>query len=143
MEGVSENEKMSLVERKRQEAFASVLAELEARFQTSMSASFETGGREYELTSAEDCMVAYAQHMRSQVKALYEEIVAKNDYREEQAVAKLLELFTTYDRLIALYTELRSYYPSAAQRIEAHVPSLTQIAVHGEVLWKEVQSKKQ
>lgn len=140
MEGMSEGEKLSLVEQRRQEAFASVLNELEARLSKDIGSSFEAHGKEYPLTSAEDCMVAYAQMMQTQVKELYSEIVAKNDYREEQAVVKLLELFNMYERLIALYTELRSYYPKAASRIEAHVPSLTQIAEHGERLWEEVQA---
>jgi len=142
MEGLHQNEKVSLVEQKRQEAFSAVLDELEKRLQETIGSTFESHGREYELTSAEDCMVAYAQKMQSEVRVLHAEIVAKNDYREEQAVAKLLELFSMYERMIALYTELRSYYPKAATRIEAHVPSLTQIAEHGERLWEEVQSHK-
>jgi len=141
MEGMDEAETMSLVERKRQEAFARVLDALDERLQNSIGNTFESHGREYPLTSAEDCMVAYAQMMQSEVVTLHAEIVAKNDYREEQATAKLLELFNMYERLIALYTELRSYYPRAASRIEAHVPSLTQIAEHGETLWEEVQAK--
>lgn len=142
MEAPNEGEQISLVERKRQEAFAAVLDALDERLQNSIGNTFEAHGREYPLTSAEDCMVAYAQMMQNEIASLHTEIVAQNDYRQEQATAKLLELFNMYERLIALYTELRSYYPRAASRIEAHVPSLTQIAQHGEALWEEVQSKK-
>lgn len=142
MEALPE-EHMSLVERKRQEAFASVLNELEERLHRGIGTSFESHGREYPLTSAEDCMVAYAQTMLVEVSDLHKEIVAKNDYREEQAVAKLLELFSMYERLIALYTELRSYYPATASRIEGHIPSLSEIAAHGQKLWEEVQSRNQ
>lgn len=140
MEGVPNNEQpRSLVEQKRHEAFTSVLDALDARFAGGVGKTFESHGREYTLTSPEDCMVAFAQMMYQEAHALYLEIKAKNDYREEQAVAKLLELFKTYERLIALYSELRSYYPAAAMRIEAQVPSLTQIAEHGKELWKDIQ----
>lgn len=142
MEGITPEEKLSLVEQKRQEAFKVVLEQLQERLQSSIGTTFEAHGREYPLTSPEDCMVAYAQMMQSEVKSLYTEIVARNDYREEQAIAKLLELFTMYERLIALYTELRSYYPKAASKIEEHIPSLSEIAEHGERLWNEVQEHK-
>jgi len=142
MEAFNDKEKLSLVERKRQEAFSVVLDALQERLSKALGTTFESHGREYPLTSAEDCMVAYAQMMQAEVQILYTEILAKKDYREEQAVAKLLELFSMYERLIALYTELRSYYPSAASRIEAHVPSLTEIAEHGTKLWEEVQEGK-
>lgn len=142
MEKIPHEEKMSLVERKRQEAFASVLDALEEKLNAGIGATFESHGREYPLTSAEDCMVAYAQTMQVEAKKLHAEIVAKNDYREEQAIAKLLELFNMYERLIALYTELRSYYPTTASRVEIHIPSLTEIALHGNQLWEEVQSHK-
>lgn len=140
MEGIPEEEKISLIERKRQEAFVSVLDALESRLSGTIGSTFESHGREYPLTSAEDCMVAFAQSMQWEVKKLYDEIVARKDYREEQSIAKLLELFNMYERLVALYTELRSYYPSAASRIEAHIPSLTQIASHGQTLWDEVKA---
>ena len=81
MEALPE-EHMSLVERKRQEAFASVLNELEERLHRGIGTSFESHGREYPLTSAEDCMVAYAQTMLVEVSDLHKEIVAKIDYRE-------------------------------------------------------------
>jgi hypothetical protein len=134
--------KESMVERKRQEAFAEVCDALDARLGKGIGKTFESHGREYELTSAEDCMVAFAQMMQAEIKALYTEIVAKEDYREEQAAAKLLELINTYERLIALYAELRSYYPSAASRVEAHIPSLSEIAEHGRRLWEEIESTK-
>jgi hypothetical protein len=139
MEAMSEEEHMSLVERKRQEAFSLVLDEFEKRIENGIGPSFSSHGREYPLTSTEDCMVAYAQMMQSEIAMLHKEVVSKGEYREEQATAKLLELFSMYERLIALYTELRSYYPKAASRIEAHVPSLTEIVVHGDSLWAEVQ----
>lgn len=142
MEKPKGEEKMSLVERKRQEAFASVCDNLDERLSKGITPTFESGGREYELTSAEDCMVAFAQSMKNEIVALHKEIVEKNDYREEQAAAKLLALITTYERLIALYAELRSYYPKAAARVEEHIPSLNEIAEHGQKIWNKVKSKK-
>ena len=144
MEGVEggENKKESLVERKRQEAFAQVCDALDARMEGGIGTEFESHGRKYELTSAEDCMVAFAQTMRDEITELYQEVVARQDYREEQAAAKLLALITMYERMIALYAELRSYYPNAAARVESHIPSLNEMAEHGKALWEKVQSEK-
>lgn len=137
-----ENERlMSLVERKRQEAFAEVCDELDTRLEKGIGKTFESNGRTYELTSAEDCMVAFAQTLQNEIRALYEEIVAKDDYRQEQAAAKLLALINMYERMIALYAELRSYYPNAAARVEAHIPSLSEMAEHGKRLWAEIETQ--
>jgi len=142
MEGFENEKKLSLVERKRQEAFAEVCDALDARLGKGITKSFEAHGRSYELTSAEDCMVAFAQTMQSEIRALYEEVVAKEDYRQEQAAAKLLSLINMYERMIALYAELRSYYPNAASRVEAHIPSLSEMAEHGKRLWSELEENK-
>jgi hypothetical protein len=135
-------EQMSLVERKRQEAFATVCDALDERLSKGVGPTYESGGRSYELTSAEDCMVAFAQSMKNEIVALHKEIVEKNDYREEQAAAKLLALINTYERLIALYAELRSYYPKAAARVEEHIPSLNEMAAHGKKIWEKVKAQK-
>ena len=119
------------MEQRRVEALASVLDELEARFPVALKEVFVSHEREYKLTSPEDCMVAFAQQNREVVEALYTEILAKDDYRSEQAVVKLLELFKAYERTVALYAELRSYYPTAATRVEKQLPPLSEIARHG------------
>lgn len=143
MEGFENTEaKMSLVERKRQEAFAEVCDALDERLNKGIGMTFEANGRSYELTSAEDCMVAFAQTLQNEIRALYQEIVAKEDYRQEQAAAKLLALINMYERMIALYAELRSYYPNAAARVEAHIPSLSEMAEHGKRLWEEIEEQK-
>lgn len=143
MEGLPQEERLSLVERKRQEAFTTVLDELEGRLTEDIGSTFESNGREYPLTSAEDSMLASAQSLQREVRSLYTEIVARNEYYEEEAIAKLLELCDAYEKLVVLYTELRSNYPRAAARIESHVPSLTQIAAHGEAVWEEIRTNEQ
>lgn len=145
MEGAEKKEgakKESLVERKRQEAFAEVCDLLDERMEGKHKENFDVHGRTFELTSAEDCMVAFAQDMRERIEELHHEIIARNDYRQEQASAKLLALVSMYERLIALYAELRSYYPRAATRIEAHLPSLNEIADHGQRLWDQIESRE-
>lgn len=132
----------SLVERKRQEAFAEVCDQLDERLSDDLKKSFESHGRHYELTSPEDCMVAFAQQIKGEIEGLHQEIISKNDYRQEQAAAKLMALAATYERLIALYAELRSYYPSAAKRVESHLPSLEKIAEDGKKRWDKIQSEK-
>ncbi len=129
---------VSLVERQRQEAFAAVLEVLLERFPSELKKSFESGGRIYALTSAEDCMVAFAQQNREVVEGLYAEIKEADDYRSEQAIAKLYALFLAYEKTVALYAELRSYYPTVAARIEVQLPPLSHIALHGEEKWQDM-----
>lgn len=140
--GTEGERRESLVERKNQEAFVSVCEELDARLTKDVGTTFESAGREYEITSIEDCMVAFAQSMRDEAAKIHKEIVAKEDYYQEKAIAKLLELFKTYERMTVLYAELRSYYPTAAQNVESHIPSLAEAKAHAEKLWEEVQTKK-
>lgn len=141
-EGSEGNKHESLVERKRQEAFAEVCDQLDERLSGDLQKTFESHGRKYELTSPEDCMVAFAQQIKSEIEGLHQEIISKNDYRQEQAAAKLMSLAATYERLIALYAELRSYYPNAAKRVESHLPSLEQIAADGQKRWDKIQGEK-
>lgn len=129
---------ISLVEQQRQEAFTAVLDVLLERFPNELKKSFESGGRMYALTSAEDCMVAFAQQNREVVEGLYTEIKEADDYRSEQAIAKLFALFMAYEKTVALYAELRSYYPMVAARVEDQLPPLSYIATHGEEKWQDM-----
>jgi hypothetical protein len=141
MEKLPKKENISLVEKQRQEAFETVLNILVERFPVELKKSFESHGKEYALTSAEDCMVAFAQQNREAVEALYNEIKDKDDdYRSEQAVAKLYALFIAYEKTVALYAELRSYYPTVAQKVEEQLPPLSHIADHGSSKWKEINN---
>ncbi len=84
-------------------------------------------------------MVAFAQQNREAVEALYDEVKNADDYRAEQAIAKLHALFLAYEKTVALYAELRSYYPTAAGRVEEQLPPLSEIAAHGSAVWREVE----
>ncbi len=138
-EGREQRERpLSLVEAQRQEAFDLVMEALEARWPKELKRSFMSHEKEYALTSAEDCMVAFVQQNREAVEALYQDIVSQQHYRAEQAIAKLLELLTAYERTVAIYAELRSYYPRAAGDIEAVLPPLAAIAKHGEKAWQSL-----
>ena len=143
------NKNESLVEQNKQKAFLVMCDELDERLAAvtgedgELGKGFEVSGREYDLTSAEDCMVAYAQSMRQEVSKLYEEVKQKDDYYEEKAIAKLLELFKTYERMVALYAELRSYYPTAAARASEHIPSLDECTKHANQLWDKVKESKE
>lgn len=130
---------MSLVEQKRVEALALVLDELESRFPVEMKRRFISNEREYALTSPADCMVAFAQQNREAVDALYKEVLGKNDYRAEQAMVKLLKLFEAYEKTVALYAELLSYYPAAAARVTKKLPPLSEITTHGKVVWDTIK----
>lgn len=130
---------MSLVEQKRVEALAAVLDMLDARFPVEMKRSFISHEREYALTSPADCMVAFAQANREAVEALYTEILGKDDYRAEQAVIKILKLFEAYEKTVALYAELLSYYPVAAARVTEKLPPLSEITAHGAEVWNAIR----
>ena len=132
-------EMVSLVEQKRVEALASVLDQLESRFPVEMKRTFISNEREYALTSPADCMVAFAQQNREAVEALYTEILTKNDYRAEQATVKFLKLFEAYEKTVALYAELQSYYPVAAARITEKLPPLSEITAHGKSVWNDIK----
>ena len=129
---------MSLVEQQKQEAFDLMLEKLQEAFSAELKQTFESHGREYKLTSAEDCMVAFAQQRREAVEDLYNTIKEENNYRSEQAVAKLHELFVAYEKTVALYAELRSYYPTAAPKVEKALPPLSEIASHGTAVWDKI-----
>ncbi len=129
---------MSLVEKQRQEAFDAVIESLDARFPVELKRTFVSHEKEYALTSVEDCMVAFAQQNREAVEALYEDIVASDNYRQEQAIVKLLKLFEAYEKTVALYAELRSYYPRAAASVEEKLPPLSAVVKHGEKAWDDI-----
>lgn len=139
MEKIKQTEKISLVERQKQEALTEIMDILEERFPTELKKTFESHGREYVLTSPEDCMVAFAEQNREVVEILYEEIKQKDDYRSEQAVAKLFALFIAYEKMVALYAELRSYYPKVAGRVEEQLPPLSRVAEHGNKQWEKIK----
>ena len=142
MEKLPKNERVevvSLVEQKRIEALDSILDELDARMPVTLKTSFESNGREYALTSAEDCMLAFAQQNREAVAALYTEVISRDDYRAEQATVKLLKLFEAYERTVALYAELISYYPTVAARVTEKLPPLSEIARHGTRVWQDIK----
>lgn len=132
-------ETVSLVEQKRVEALASVIDQLDSRFPVEMKRTFVSNEREYALTSPADCMVAFAQQNREAVEALYTEILTKNDYRAEQATVKILKLFEAYEKTVALYAELQSYYPVAAARITQKLPPLSEITAHGQAVWNDIK----
>ena len=119
-------EMISLVEQKRVEALSTVLDNLETRFPVEMKRTFISNEREYVLTSPADCMVAFAQQNREAVGAFYKEILGTDDYRAEQATVKILKLFEAYEKTVALYAELISYYPVAAARITEKLPPLSE-----------------
>ena len=139
MERLPKKEKISLVEKQKQEAMQNVVEVLLSRFPKDLKKTFESHGKEYVLTSAEDCMVAFAEQNREVVEKMYEEIKEKSDYRSEQAIAKLFALFLAYEKMIALQAELRSYYPQVAEQIEEKLPSLSCISLHGDKLWNNLK----
>lgn len=132
-----ENVAESKVERERKRALEQVITEIDARFESMKKPAFRAKGREFPLTCGVDCMVAHSQNLYHVADKLYGEIVQKNDYREEQAIAKLSRLFESHAKTMALFAELRQYYPEAAARVEGYIPALGASVEHGEIMWGE------
>jgi len=139
MEGIKGGEKMSesRVERERKRALERVLNEIDTRFESLKKPNFKAQGKEYPLTCGVDCMVAHSQTLHKVAAELYDQIVQKNDYREEQAIAKLTRLFESHAKTMALFAELKEYYPEAAKRVEGYIPALAKSVEHGEIMWNE------
>ncbi len=127
----------SKVERERKRALDKVLNEIDARFESMKKPAFKARGREFPLTCGVDCMVAHSQTLHHVADELYSEVVKKNDYREEQAIAKLMRLFESHAKTMALFAELKEYYPEAAGRVEGYIPALGTSLEHGEIMWSE------
>lgn len=143
MEGALErgNEKglEGKIERERKRALGEVVAAIDAHFEAQKREAFEAKGREHPIADGKDAMVAHAQNLTRVTKALYEDVLRRDVYREEQATVKLLRLFEAYGKTIALFAELKKHYPDTAARIEDYLPALKAAAEHGDVMWQERQ----
>lgn len=130
----------------RLEAFLKALDEIDEQFDKKVNQkgkeTFKAKGKEHLIKTNEDAMVAHAQNMREKVRTLYDEAVKKDDYREEEATVKILKLFEAYQTLTERYAELKAYYPSAAARVEVHLPALRVTAKEGEMAHDDLQEQK-
>lgn len=125
----------SVLERKRQEAFLKFVKEWEGALKE-VGTTFDSHGKDFEIMNAEDYLVAYGQSLVGVTEALYEEVVAKENYHEEQAAAKILALINIYEKLSVHYAELRSYYKNAADVLDKHLPALRAMHEHSEDRFK-------
>ncbi len=58
----------------------------------------------------------------------------ETNYRKEQAAAKLVEFFKTYEALTICYAEIMVSYPESANELKKNIPGLTEIEKAGEAL---------
>ncbi len=124
---------------KHQEAMDLVLGTFLARLPKEDPRSFSAHEKEYPISSPIDCVVATAQRYREIIEALRQDIVAQNDYYAEQAVAKLSELFVSYEKTVKLNAELHSSYPEGAKKLEEFLPALSAVVVLGEEVSSNVR----
>ena len=68
---------------------------------------------------------------------------SSNEYRKEQAAAKLLEFFKTYELLASRYAEILALYPDAAEELKKVVPGLTDIENAGKELLAAVKKQQE
>ena len=67
--------------------------------------------------------------------------MSSEEYRKEQAAAKLLEFFKAYELLTARYAEIMIMYPEAAEELKKAIPGLSDIEKAGEAMLAHVQKK--
>ena len=65
----------------------------------------------------------------------------KEQYQNEKALAKLLELFEAQEKVAALYMEIVHSYPEAAELINKHDPALAALRDEAEKRWSERKAK--
>jgi hypothetical protein len=58
----------------------------------------------------------------------------EDNYRKEQAAAKLLAFFKAYEVLTMHYAEIMISYPEAAKELKKSIPGLIEIEKAGEAL---------
>lgn len=58
----------------------------------------------------------------------------ENNYRKEQAAAKLVEFFKAYEVLTMRYAEIMVSYPDSANELKKNIPGLAEIEKAGEAL---------
>lgn len=63
------------------------------------------------------------------------------EYRKEQAAAKLLEFFKAYELVTARYAEIMITYPEAAEELKKSIPGLGDIEKAGKALLEQAQKK--
>ncbi len=63
------------------------------------------------------------------------------DYRKEQAAAKLLEFFHSYELLTLHYAEMLESYPEVTEELKKAVPGLLEIETAGKKLLSKLEKK--
>lgn len=63
----------------------------------------------------------------------------ENNYRKEQAAAKLLEFFKAYEILTRHYAEIMVEYPESANELKKNIPGLVEIEKAGEAFLMSVK----
>lgn len=67
--------------------------------------------------------------------------MSSTDYRKEQAAAKLLEFFQTYELLAARYAEIMTTYPEVAEEMKKTIPGLLEIENAGKELLARIEKQ--
>lgn len=65
--------------------------------------------------------------------------MSSTDYRKEEAAAKLLEFFQTYELLAAKYAEIMVVYPDVAEEMKKTIPGLLEIENAGKELLTKLE----
>ena len=105
---------------------------------------FHAQGREWEISSAIDCVRAKGQlNLRLAQEVLAEAREQKN-YWQEKAAAKLADFFEIQENLFSRYAELRNYHAQMAEIIgEQSMPGLEELLREGEELWADLNKNNE
>ena len=79
--------------------------------------------------------------LREIAERLHKEVMDLDDYRKEQASAKLLSFFESYERLVKLYAEIRIHQPKT-KSLESILPFLAECSAQVKSDWQQIIANK-
>lgn len=99
------------------------------------SSTFSLDGREYSISNPADFVINRAQMRVKAVEGILFEIGRNNSgkeiFRQETALAKILNITEKQEELARAYAEFLALYPEATKKLESFIPGLTAISEEG------------
>ncbi len=126
---------------KKEEGMLSVLEMFTGKLNKPMDYHFNSGGKDYSLACAEDCLVAAAQRVKKAGEETLEDVRHENDYHKEQAALRLLGVLEAQELLSARFAEINQSYPQSAELLTQQFPVLKSLLHSGTEVWENIKDK--
>lgn len=105
---------------------------------------FHSQGREWEISSAIDCVQAKGQMDLRLAQEVLAEAREQENYWQEKAAAKLVAFFEAQEELFSRYAELKTYHAQMAEVIEKQqMPWLGEVFKEAEKLWADLNKNNE